>query len=44
MTFVVSDLGRVLEKDLRPDTAALGSAMAVCNPDASWAEIEDCPT
>jgi hypothetical protein len=36
MTFVVTEKGKVYEKDLGPDTAALAGAMASFHKDATW--------
>jgi hypothetical protein len=36
MTFVISHQGKLLEKDLGPDTAKLVEAMAEYNPDKTW--------
>jgi hypothetical protein len=40
-SFVVNHYGEVYEKDLGPETAKLGPAMAEYNPDASWALAAD---
>ena len=39
MTFVVSHQGKIHQKDLGPDTAAVAEAMTRYDPDASWAEV-----
>jgi hypothetical protein len=39
-TFICGENGVVYQKDLGPDTAALGASMAEFNPDASWKIIE----
>jgi hypothetical protein len=36
MTFVVTEKGKVYEKDLGPHTAALAGAMASFHKDATW--------
>jgi hypothetical protein len=41
MTFVVNQRGVVLEKDLGPETEALGPQMTTYDPDATWAEVTD---
>ncbi len=41
MTFVVGKDGVIYRKDLGPNTAAIGKAMKVYNPDASWKKDED---
>jgi len=40
VTFVVNHDGVVYEKDLGPQTAAMGSAMTRFNPDATWRKAE----
>ena len=35
-TFICGENGVVYQKDLGPNTAALGASMAQYNPDASW--------
>ena len=39
-TFVCDENGVVYQKDLGPNTAALGASMAQYNPDASWKVVE----
>ncbi|MBN1488669.1 MAG: DUF2950 domain-containing protein [Phycisphaerae bacterium] len=39
MTFVISHQGKLLEKDLGPDTAKLVEAMTEYNPDKSWTAV-----
>jgi hypothetical protein len=41
MTFLVSHHGKVLQKDLGEDTAALAAAVEEFDPDDSWVEAED---
>jgi hypothetical protein len=36
MTFVVSQAGKIYQKDLGPKTTALATAMTTYNPDATW--------
>jgi transcriptional regulator GlxA family with amidase domain len=36
MTFVISHQGRLVEKDLGPDTARMVAEMAEYDPDRSW--------
>lgn len=40
MSFIVSRDGKVFEKDLGPNTSAIGAAMRVFNPDAGWREVQ----
>ena len=40
MTFIVNHDGIVYQKNLGPKTAAIASAMARFDPDASWARVE----
>ena len=40
MTFIVNQDGVVYQKDLGPNTRALGLAMKTFNPDASWTKAE----
>lgn len=40
MTFVISHQGKLLEKDLGPDTAKLVNEMTEYNPDKSWLEVK----
>jgi hypothetical protein len=39
-TFICGENGVVYQKDLGPNTAALGASMAEYNPDASWRPVE----
>ena len=39
-TFICGENGVVYQKDLGPNTAALGASMAQYNPDASWKVVE----
>ncbi len=39
-TFICGENGVVYQKDLGPNTAALGASMAEFNPDASWKAVE----
>jgi Protein of unknown function (DUF2950) len=39
-TFIYGENGVVFQKDLGPNTAALGATMAQYNPDASWKVVE----
>ena len=39
-TFICGENGVVYQKDLGPNTAALGASMAQFNPDASWNVVE----
>jgi len=39
-TFIVSNDGIVYERDLRPHTATLASAMTRYNPDKGWVVTE----
>ena len=39
-TFICGDNGVVYQKDLGPNTAALGASMAQFNPDATWNVVE----
>jgi hypothetical protein len=39
-TFICDENGVVYQKDLGPNTAALGASMAQFNPDASWNVVE----
>jgi Protein of unknown function (DUF2950) len=41
MTFLVSHRGRLLEKDLGPDTEQVVAAMQAYDPDASWTEAKE---
>ena len=41
MTFLVSNHGDVLEKDLGPDTAVIATSVDYYNPDADWQKVED---
>ena len=40
MTFIVSHHGKVLEKDLGPDTRAIVKAMKGFNPDETWSAVK----
>ncbi len=40
MTFICSHTGRIYEKNLGPDGDLIAGAMAVFNPDSSWALVE----
>jgi hypothetical protein len=39
-TFICSENGVVYQKDLGPNTAALGASMAEFDPDPSWKVVE----
>jgi hypothetical protein len=39
-TFICGKNGLIYQKDLGPNTAALGASMAQYNPDASWKVVE----
>jgi hypothetical protein len=41
MTFLVNHQGRVFEKDLGPDTAAVVAAITIYDPDETWTEVTD---
>jgi hypothetical protein len=41
MTFIVSEQGRVYQKDLGEDTGEIAAAMTEYDPDASWALVEE---
>jgi hypothetical protein len=41
MTFIVSHQGKVYQKDLGPNTAALGAGLRAFNPDATWSVVEE---
>ena len=41
-TFICGENGVVYQKDLGPNTAALGASMAQYNPDASWIQANSC--
>jgi hypothetical protein len=41
MTFMISHQGRLLEKDLGPETESVVAAMRAYDPDASWTEARD---
>ena len=41
MAFIVSQQGRVYEKDLGPDTATLAAAVTEYDPDMSWKLVEE---
>jgi len=38
MTFMISHQGKLLEKDLGPDTERVAAAIDTYDPDPSWAE------
>ena len=40
MTFIVNQDGVLYEKDLGPETAAAAKAMALYDPDPSWAKVQ----
>ena len=39
-TFICGENGIVFQKNLGPNTAALGASMTRFNPDASWKAVE----
>jgi Protein of unknown function (DUF2950) len=41
MTFVSSHQGKLHQKGLGPDTAAVAEAMTRYDPDASWTEVAE---
>jgi hypothetical protein len=41
MTFIVSQQGRVYEKNLGPDTATLAAAITDYDPDPTWKLVEE---
>ncbi len=41
MTFIVSQTGKIYQKDLGPKTSALAAAMTAYNPDATWHRVGD---
>jgi hypothetical protein len=41
MTFIVSQRGKVYQKDLGPDTVELARHMTAYNPDGSWTLVKD---
>jgi len=41
MTFIVNQQGRVYEKDLGPDTAALAAAVKEYDPDPTWKLVQE---
>jgi hypothetical protein len=41
MTFLISHQGRLLEKDLGPDTERLASAIHAYDPDPTWSEAKE---
>ncbi len=41
MTFIVSQAGKIYEKDLGPATAEVAVAMVGYNPDSSWKKVDD---
>jgi hypothetical protein len=40
MTFIVNHDGKVFQKNLGPNTAAIGKAMKEYNPDKTWTEVK----
>jgi Protein of unknown function (DUF2950) len=40
MSFIVSQAGKVYERDLGPNSAQAASAMTVFNPDEHWREAK----
>jgi hypothetical protein len=40
MTFIVSQDGIVMQKDLGPDTSKIAEEMTFYDPDSSWEEAE----
>ena len=40
MTFVVNQQGKIYEKNLGPNTAALAKAMVRFEPDSSWSLVK----
>ena len=41
MTFIINHDGRVLQKDLGKNTAAVAAAMKEYNPDSTWTEVKE---
>jgi len=41
MTFIVNQQGVIYEQDLGPDTAEIGAAMPIFDPDASWRKYQE---
>ena len=41
MTFIVNHDGKVFQKDLGKNTAAVASAMKQYNPDSTWSEVKE---
>ncbi len=41
MTFIVSHQGRLLQKDLGPDTEKIVAAILAYDPDASWTDAKE---
>lgn len=41
MTFIVSQSGKIFQKDLGPATAKLAVAMTEYNPDSTWKQVEE---
>ncbi len=41
MTFIVSQQGKVYEKDLGEETRFIGNALEVYNPDRTWTEVSE---
>jgi len=40
-TFIVNQQGKVYQKDLGPNTAAIGAGMRVYDPDATWTLVDE---
>ena len=41
MTFIVSNLGKIYQKDLGTATGKLAARIREFNPDASWTRVDD---
>jgi hypothetical protein len=41
MTFIVSQSGKIYEKDLGPATGKIAAAMTEYNPGPGWKQVED---
>jgi DUF2950 family protein len=41
MTFIINHAGKVFQKDLGKNTAAVASAMKEYNPDSTWSEVKE---
>ncbi len=41
MTFIVSQNGKVYQKDLGKDSAAIGAKMSAFDPGTGWKEVAD---